>query len=349
MKKAFILLCVVWAIMGNGVLACAEEAYYVNPDGGRYYHAIANCPAIHPKYWDGMVEITEEERNSEKYKSLFRCETCFASPKPQNMPAQDGDQTVYFNIKEGLYYHSRKDCSAISEKEYSLIFSATLETLRTSPYYYKIPCDVCFLAKDRELAINQMSDSAYFFMLLQDRHQDVSFTEAGTYIAGVHLPTGLFTFDAAQGQTAELSIIRATGESQFFVIEGPGQYSFALFEGDRLTMDGHGKLHDFTKEWLIWDETFNDSEEFNVEELSDDVLWVKNGRYLFQGQLFPFTYSFSCHDAAGAKIILTQEKRDGSIQNEAVFLQPGESITIDVNEDDYRFVEIINCDIRVLS
>lgn len=34
------------------IAACAEDetVYWINPDGGRYYHLDQNCPSIHPRY-----------------------------------------------------------------------------------------------------------------------------------------------------------------------------------------------------------------------------------------------------------------------------------------------------------
>ena len=43
--------------------ACAEDnlVYWINPDGGRYYHLDQNCPVVNPKYLPLQVSITKEE------------------------------------------------------------------------------------------------------------------------------------------------------------------------------------------------------------------------------------------------------------------------------------------------
>lgn len=347
-KTVFIFLCAVYVLAASNTLAFAEGECFVNPDGGRYYHAIANCSAIDSKYWSGMIRISEGELTSEKYASLLKCEICFNQPEPQDEPAQSGGDMVYFNIKNGIYFHSKENCSTISEDEQDLIFSTDYETFSSTPYAYKIPCNVCFSVAEQELFLSQMSDQDFFSLLLHDTHSELMITEAGTYTVGDQLPAGLFTFEVSEGQASEISIIRSTGKTQVFSISGPAEYSFSLFKGDHLTIDGHGTLHDFTNVRLFLDEVERDTEGFDVEEIADSILWIKNGRYLLNAQLLSFKYSISSHDEAEAKIILTQETRDHDIQVEEIVLRPGESITFDVMSNDYRFVEIINCDICVL-
>jgi len=45
------------------IAACAEDetVYWINPDGGRYYHLDQNCPSIHPRYLPLTVYLTKEE------------------------------------------------------------------------------------------------------------------------------------------------------------------------------------------------------------------------------------------------------------------------------------------------
>ena len=45
------------------IAACAEDetVYWINPDGGRYYHLDQNCPSIHPRYLPLSVYLTKEE------------------------------------------------------------------------------------------------------------------------------------------------------------------------------------------------------------------------------------------------------------------------------------------------
>ena len=54
--------------------AAARAQYYVNPDGGQYYHADRQCDAISEKYWAGMREMDEDEAIARV--GLSPCERC---------------------------------------------------------------------------------------------------------------------------------------------------------------------------------------------------------------------------------------------------------------------------------
>ena len=54
---------------------------YYNPDGGKYYHAKANCSAVRESDWP-LTGIYYSELNSTKYKKLLRCPTCNPPERP---------------------------------------------------------------------------------------------------------------------------------------------------------------------------------------------------------------------------------------------------------------------------
>ncbi|MBQ6399724.1 MAG: hypothetical protein IJI21_06360 [Clostridia bacterium] len=61
------------------IAACAEDetVYWINPDGGRYYHLDQNCPSIHPRYLPLPVYLTKEEVADQPYGSLYApCSVC---------------------------------------------------------------------------------------------------------------------------------------------------------------------------------------------------------------------------------------------------------------------------------
>lgn len=61
------------------VAACAEgeTVYWINPDGGIYYHLDQNCPTIHPRYLPLSVYLTKEELVDQPYGSLYApCKVC---------------------------------------------------------------------------------------------------------------------------------------------------------------------------------------------------------------------------------------------------------------------------------
>lgn len=60
--------------------ADAQLLYY-NKDGGKYYHAIRNCPAVDERYWP-LDEFYYSDLNSQQFKNLIRCTTCNAPQRP---------------------------------------------------------------------------------------------------------------------------------------------------------------------------------------------------------------------------------------------------------------------------
>ena len=56
---------------------------YYNKDGGKYYHAMANCPAVDQRYWP-LDEFYYSDLNTTKFKNLLRCEKCNAPARPTN-------------------------------------------------------------------------------------------------------------------------------------------------------------------------------------------------------------------------------------------------------------------------
>lgn len=54
---------------------------YYNPDRGKYYHAIPNCPDVNEKFWP-LTGFSYDLLNSQQYKSLMRCPTCGAPERP---------------------------------------------------------------------------------------------------------------------------------------------------------------------------------------------------------------------------------------------------------------------------
>lgn len=54
---------------------------YYNADGGKYYHAIANCSAVDEQYWP-LSQFYYSDLNSTKFKNLNRCPKCNPPARP---------------------------------------------------------------------------------------------------------------------------------------------------------------------------------------------------------------------------------------------------------------------------
>lgn len=337
-------VCGVVLIAGSVMCALADEGiYYVNPDGGRYYHAISQCPAIDSKYWNGMIEITGEQLESAEYQKLKKCERCAVKRGEKD----DRDETsesslenenihVFVNSRGGQYYHATEECKAILEEERDVIYEMTKGDFLSSPWSYQVPCELCFSAQEQQRALELLNASDYYQFLVQEKHDEINLTGAGTYRIGKDIPIGLFTFEVEKGKTSEMSILRSKGQTQRFSIQGPGEYSFALFEDDQLTTDGHGMLRGFHDEMMF-------------QKNRSQPVWIQNGRYLICEQMPAFVYQITQRAGLTASVILTEEGRNGEIQTEEIVLKQGEEFILDSGDYSYRFIELINCEVRVMN
>jgi len=54
---------------------------YYNKEGGKYYHAMPNCPAVDERYWP-LSSFSFDLINSQEYKNLVRCPRCNPPERP---------------------------------------------------------------------------------------------------------------------------------------------------------------------------------------------------------------------------------------------------------------------------
>lgn len=60
------------------LLADAEEIiYYVNPNGGQFYHVQSQCPSMSESYWDHLLSMTLDDLSQSSYSP---CPFCAAPP-----------------------------------------------------------------------------------------------------------------------------------------------------------------------------------------------------------------------------------------------------------------------------
>ena len=70
--------------------ACAEDnlVYWINPDGGRYYHLDQNCPVVNPKYLPLQVSITKEELEQPENSFYLPCNICVDESHVASVPEE---------------------------------------------------------------------------------------------------------------------------------------------------------------------------------------------------------------------------------------------------------------------
>ncbi|MBQ2658703.1 MAG: hypothetical protein IJF87_09065 [Erysipelotrichaceae bacterium] len=82
---------------GNISKAGAEEQkYWINPNGGSKYHRVHHCPSIHPRYYDGMIEVTENQLSMNPYNMLSPCNVCMdLDPTEYDLPIGDQENLSF--------------------------------------------------------------------------------------------------------------------------------------------------------------------------------------------------------------------------------------------------------------
>lgn len=72
--KRFLILALCLALMP--VLGAAEETvYYVNPNGGQFYHSQAQCPSMNESYWSQLLTMTQDRLSQTSYTACPFCVT----------------------------------------------------------------------------------------------------------------------------------------------------------------------------------------------------------------------------------------------------------------------------------
>lgn len=81
-------LCLALLFSAHG--AAEDTVYYVNPDGGQFYHSEKQCPSISEAYWPRMATVTPDDLIGAPYSELSPCPFCVTPPavgeRPQISP-----------------------------------------------------------------------------------------------------------------------------------------------------------------------------------------------------------------------------------------------------------------------
>ena len=67
----------------GGQALCEDVVYWVNPNGGRYYHLDQNCKIINAKFLPLGGQFTYGEIGNEPYSKLKPCNVCGAPLPPE--------------------------------------------------------------------------------------------------------------------------------------------------------------------------------------------------------------------------------------------------------------------------
>ena len=99
--KRILMAALCLALMIGPALA-EETVYYVNPDGGQFYHEAPQCPSMSSKYWDTLVTLTAAELAQAPYADLSACPHCVKPPIKIDESATD-PWIAQFDTAENIY------------------------------------------------------------------------------------------------------------------------------------------------------------------------------------------------------------------------------------------------------
>ena len=97
--RIVLLIFAALAVFGNGMITktmAEEQSYWINPNGGSKYHRVHHCPSIHPRYYDGMIEVTENQLSMNPYNMLSPCNVCMdLDPTEYDLPIGDQENLSF--------------------------------------------------------------------------------------------------------------------------------------------------------------------------------------------------------------------------------------------------------------
>lgn len=93
------------------------KTYFVNPEGGRYYHSVRECKTVRASYHEGMIAITETQLEETQYEHLTKCNICLkdeATGSIQPGVTKFYYRSVYDTGDEGVQYTTGTYHSGVS-------------------------------------------------------------------------------------------------------------------------------------------------------------------------------------------------------------------------------------------
>lgn len=155
---------VIWDDKGRAKEYPDENALvYYNPQGGQYFHAVADCSAVKSKFLP-LTGITYGELEGVEFNTLTPCGSCkpmnkisviaeenfankaitkeeyLAKLKPAAYPSDSLE--LYYNPNGGKYYHSTATCSNV-KKRYLPLSPFTYGELDSGAFAKLTPCKNC--------------------------------------------------------------------------------------------------------------------------------------------------------------------------------------------------------------
>jgi len=76
----------------------SNDVYWINPDGGTYYHKDRNCKSIHPMFLPLTVSITAEDLSTQSYNQLSPCHVCMDEETNFDRKTQMDGETLLDHI-----------------------------------------------------------------------------------------------------------------------------------------------------------------------------------------------------------------------------------------------------------
>ena len=91
-KTLIFVFLLLFTILPLSVYAEEGLVYWVNPNGGRYYHLDQNCPSVNPRYLPLPVSMTKEELEQPENSFYLPCNICVDESHVASVPEEIKEQ-----------------------------------------------------------------------------------------------------------------------------------------------------------------------------------------------------------------------------------------------------------------
>lgn len=214
-------------IMGQSVHG-EENSYYMNPNGGKYYHCERECKTIRSTYYAEMIEITEEQLAEEPYTQLTKCNVCFNDDKANEILS---GTTKFFYRSEydtaetdkqyfaGIYHSGMSIMPGIYTAKSDAQCIGTLEVLdqdmqQLAIYELTGECSITFyLGKEMSIVVpeNCVLQKVVYAPAFQEAYQQTTIRH-GRYVTMLEIPGLRYCVKSIAGEAGYYAIATIQSE-----------------------------------------------------------------------------------------------------------------------------------------
>lgn len=257
---------------------------------------------------------------------LVLCMVCLTSAAF----AEDAE-CVYYNHDGGEYYHARPDCERIGQGYWNAMTKIAAEDLSDEAFAGLKRCAWCF-GETQQPDVPEGKTSWHYESPF-DTGSDVEITQAGKYVAGVDLNPGVYTAFGGEGACDLLCLRDEHNQGYGTFMMGPGN-SCSLYLGEKHSVE--------LPEGCILRRV-----QYGPELQTMDRVEVVSRAFYVMYECPGRTYFVSPVEGSDTSCVwvtrINPELGHEELVAEHLYLQPGETVTIDLRQGYDHFLQLQDC------